>query len=187
MAVAADRLRQAAQARKEKVPVLAPVEIEKFSMVLVPFKEVRDVKADGQPGRLIKVVGYLDCYAEVRGMAGPIRRQIDIETGDGWGVLGEIEQGISPAGREFLEFVKNEWLAHQGEKAAQAREAAGGVRPLPSDAPKDMNKSERMRALNAARLAKNRLAKDEAEKDAAQEAEAEGRASAAGEEVDHGS
>jgi len=163
MAVVADRLRQAAQARKEKVPVLAPTEIERFSTVFVPFKEVREIKPNGEPGRLIKAVAYLDCHAQVKGMGSGIHRQIDIEVGEGWGVFGEIEQGVSIALREFLEFVKSEWLATQDRKVAEALEAAGGLRPLPSDRGKDPRKVEWMKSLNA-RKVKERQEREEAEK-----------------------
>ncbi len=148
MAERAEQLRRIAVHRENKVPIKNPEAVKSLVMILHPYKEICDDK-----GRVVKVVGYMECHARLNGMRETIDRDIDVEVGEHFGVKGEIDQGISPAGREFLDYVIAEYMRFLQEKSESSPTPTPGVRPLPSDRPKDEARAERMRAMNAANAA----------------------------------
>lgn len=136
-----------AQARKEKAKVLDLVHIKEFSVSLGDVREKRDAH-----GRMEKVVRLLNCRARLARL-GVVEHQSEMEAGEGYGVLGEVNQCLSPGLKEFLLKIEKAVLDAANAENQKLNTTPDGMLVLPSDRPKDPHRSERMKALNAARNA----------------------------------
>jgi len=148
MTVRSEQKEALARHRAEKLPIRAPLCVKELTMTLRAFREVRAEKPDGTPGKIVKVVGYLDCHARIAGRLEPITARIDVEVPSPGGLIAEINEGISAAGRAFLDEVIKAHLALCKEKSTPPPRE-DGMRVLPSQRPLDLAKSERMRGVNA--------------------------------------
>lgn len=97
MAKRAEQLNAMAALRGEKVPICTAEKLRSFSARLIPYKELRETKPGGKPGKVYKAVAMLECTAHFAGMTDPVTVTTDIEFGKNWGGLGELQQGIGPA------------------------------------------------------------------------------------------
>lgn len=97
MAKRADMMRQIAERRKAKVPILTLRKIKGMALTIEPVKDVRNKKADGKPGKVLKVVSTLRISARIDGAPGLIHSETEIECPERWTAVDELEQGLRPA------------------------------------------------------------------------------------------
>lgn len=105
-----------ARMRQEKVPIRSPRGIKDFAVRLTVFKEVRNTKADGTPGKVVKVVGSLVGDLRLERMVEPVHVEVDVEFDPKSGVVGEMKLCLEPALIRLLDKAGELWRTAQAEK-----------------------------------------------------------------------
>ncbi len=156
MTVRSERQEALARYREAKVKILIPIAVKEFAVHLVTFKEVREPKPDGQEGRVVKVIGALKGDIRMEGMMQPVHIETDVEVNANFGLLSEINDGLAPALRQFLDIAIQRYMESKKEKLPPAvKTVVPEFRPLANPdgtapkTPKTIAASERMKAINA--------------------------------------
>jgi len=155
-----------ARHRQADVAIECPVAIKELTLRLQPYHELKDPE-----GRVFKVCGVMECVAQLAGMTPLIEIEADVAVLDTYGVAGEIDVGIRPAFDSLMTEIKRQYVAYMQTKQEKPGQT---VKPLPSERGLDMDRSERMRAINARRAAERAEAKAAKEQGQADAAGAEG-------------
>jgi hypothetical protein len=161
MAKRSDRIKATAVNLQAGAADRTPHAVKELTVTLRPYKEVREKRGGGKEGRVLKMVGYLECHARVSGMAKPVDREIDVEVNEGAGPYGEIDQSVLPAVHVFLDIVKNQWTANEKEKKKVL--GPDGLRPFADADGNSTMKRADVAARNAAGAAQRRAEKEKAQ------------------------
>ncbi len=167
MTVRSERQEALARYREAKVKILIPIAVKEFAVHLVTFKEVREPKPDGQEGRVVKVIGALKGDIRMEGMMQPVHIETDVEVNANFGLLSEINDGLAPALRQFLDIAIQRYMESKKEKLPPAvKTVVPEFRPLANPdgtapkTPKTIAASERMKAINAGNAERKAAARE---------------------------
>jgi hypothetical protein len=141
-----------AEARKVGAEVCDLIHLKEVTITLGDIRQKRNPE-----GKVYRIVRLLKCHAKMDQGVGNFDLESEMESGANFGPLGEIDQCLSPALKEFVTKLARAVMDHAKEAAKPLDPDA--PLPLPSEQAKDQLKSMTMQKNNAAReVAKKKAA-----------------------------